>query len=262
MAIHNFGVIKATFTNYMNESENLHAKEMFGKFMQLIKESKFLKTEFEVYKNLENKYIPNENLAIKYIDECVDLFSTANISSYNEARNRTAKLIEGLDIKVSAKKQELYKHIDTLIFESLTPEPNVDSIHESFSFVLDHIKINKPKLVESTTHLDVDYSAIPKEFLIKKSIAKFNERFASLNETDKIVFKSIISENIADKEKVFTSLKEETTQLLKSLIDLNKDIDTVKINESITKINTMSFNSDTYPKDVVSLHDLKTSLTQ
>lgn len=262
MAIHNFGVIKATFTNYMNESENLHAKDMFGKFMQLIKESKFLKTEFEVYKNLENKYIPNENLAIKYIDECIDLFSSLNISSYNEARNKSVRLVEGLDIKVSSKKQELYRHIDTLIFESLTPEPNVDSIHESFSFVLEFIKTNKPKLVESTHHVDVDYSAIPAEFLIKKSIAKFNERYESLNETDKVVFKSIVSENVVDKQKVFTTLKEETTQLLKSLLELSKDMDNEKINESISKISTMSFNSDTYPKDVVSLHDLKTSLTQ
>src|SRR5258706_1673609 len=226
MAIHNFGVIKATFTNYMNESENLHAKEMFGKFMQLIKEEKVLKAEFEVYRNLENKYIPNENLAIKYIDECINIFSSFNFNTYNDCNGKIVKLIEGLDIKVSQKKQELYKHIDTLIFESMTPEPNVDSLHESFVYILEYIKNNKPKLSETTTPLNVDYSSVPKEFLINRSIEKFNERFASLNEVDKVVFKSIISENVGDKQKVFTTLKEETTQLLKSLLDQNKELDT------------------------------------
>lgn len=261
MAKHNFGVIKATFTTYMNESENLHAKEMFGNFMKLIKESKFLRNEFEIYKNLENKHIPNENLAIKYIDENINLISGKfTIADYNNAQSSLEKLVEGLTIKVSSSKKEFYDHIDSMIHESLAPTPDVDKLHESFSFVLEFVKNNKPKLIEASV-VENGIGSIPKEFLIKKAIEKFNEKYASLNESDKSLFKSIVSTKIDEKQTVFSSLKEETLTSLKSLIGRDTNIDS-KVNESITKITNMSFNGDTYTKDILSLNELKISITQ
>lgn len=263
MATNNFGIIKATFTNYMNESENLLAKEMFGKFMNLIKESKFLRTEFEVYKNLENKHIPNEYLAIKYIDENIQLLSSLYTKEHaiNE-HAKLPKLIEGLEIKVSSSKRELYEHIDTLIFESLTGDgiANVDKMHESLSFVLEYVKNNKPKLREYSESLSPEIQAIPKDFLIKKAIQKFNDRYVGLNENDKQIFKSILSSNNEDKENVFTLIKEDTITKLESLIG-KPDIEDDRINESIDRIKKMSFNTETYSNDIISLNNLNKDIT-
>lgn len=261
MAKNNFGVIKATFTNHMNESENLLAKEMFGKFMQMIKESKVLRAQFEIYKNLENKFIPNENLAIKYIDENISII-TANyaqdaILTENE---KLQPLVAGLDIKVSASKEKLYEHINTLILESCTSKliPNVDQLHESFEYVLNYVQTNKPKLIESS-EVDPAYSAAPNEFLIKKAIEKFNARYSSLNEAEKSIFKSIVSEDVKIKEGVFQNLKDETLDSLKSLLG-NSELVDQKINESVSKINTMHFNNGTYLTDVISLNELKSNI--
>jgi len=262
MAKHNFGVIKATFTNYMNESENLLAKEMFGKFMNMIKESKVLRTEFEIYKNLESKYIPNENLAIKYIDENIATLSAISVrKKFAQENDKLQSLMEGLEVKVSDRKKELYSHIDTMLSESLADEKStdVDTLHESFSFVLEHIKNNKPKLVE-TNNLGVEFNHAPQEFLIKKAIEKFNNRYSSLTESDRSIFKSIVSNNPSLKQTVFENLKSQTLESLTSLIGESSQMND-KINESITKINTMSFNNETYSSDVISLNELKSSLT-
>jgi len=256
MAKHNFGVIKATFTNYLNESENLHAKEQFADFMKLMKESVSLRTIHKFYTNLEEMYIANENLAIKYIDGNINTIKTV-LPSLNETNNKLQSLVEGLNIRVSPKKFELYSHIETLLEESIKLAPDANKIHTSFTFVLEHIKNNKPTITESS----VGYTQIPKEFLIRKAIEKFNDRFSSLNESDKAIFKSIVSGDVVEKEKVFITLKEETVSTLKSLLK-DGDIDSIRVNESVDKINKMKFNTDSYSNDVLTLATLKSDITQ
>src|SRR5258708_7069839 len=145
MANYNFGVIKATFSNYMNESENVFAKEMFTNFMKLIKESKIFKAQFQIYNNLEDKHIVNESLAIKYIYENINLLKQVCAPIHLEVANKElAKVCEGLTPKVSEKKRVLYENIHTLINQSLNTT-NVDQLHDSFTFVLNHITTNKPQ---------------------------------------------------------------------------------------------------------------------
>lgn len=258
----NFGVIKATFTYYLNESENIFAKDMFKDFMKLIKESALLQTEFKVYKSLEDKYLPNENLAIKYIDENLKLFSENGFTreSLISENAKLFPLVEGLSIRVSNNKESLYNHIHTLIYESLKGKTmtDVDKLHESFTYVLEHIKNNKPKLTESEDFSE--YNSIPKEFLIKKAIDKFNDKYNSLNEGEKKLFKTIISENRSEKQNFFNNLKVETVDTLTSLLGESSVVDE-RINESVDRINSMTFNDESYANDILSLYELKESLS-
>ncbi len=256
----NFGVIKATFTHHLNESEDISIKNMFSTFMNMITESKLLQTEFQIYKNLEGKYLPNENLAIKYIDENIDLI-TSNFSK-EDIINENAKLfplIEGLEIKVSGKKKELYNHIHTIIYESLKGNKltNVDKLHDSFTFVLEYITNNKPILTESDDFSA--YQSVPKDFLVKKAIEKFNDKYSVMNESQRNLFGALISENNDVKSTFFTTIKDDTITSLKSLLGESDVVDS-KINESISKIESMKYNEESYAKDIFSLVDLKENL--
>ncbi len=259
MANYNFGVVKATFSNYMNESENVFAKEMFTNFMKLIKESKIFKAQFQIYNNLEDKHIVNENLAIKYIDENINLLKqVCKAPNFEYANKELAKVCEGLTPRVSEKKRVLYENIHTLINQSLQTT-NVDELHDSFTFVLNYLTTNKSQnlMNENTT---LEYSHVPKDFLIKKAIEKFNTRYESLDESDKAILKSIVSTKLADKETLFTSLKNETLSTLTSLMENSPQVDISKVKTSMTKINEMVYNDDTYSTDIISLNELKKSL--
>lgn len=260
MANYNFGVVKATFSNYMNESENVFAKEMFTNFMKLIKESKIFKAQFQIYNNLEDKHIVNESLAIKYIDENINLLKKEVCTSrlFELANKELAKVCEGLTPKVSDKKRALYENINTLINQSLNTT-NVDQLHDSFTFVLNHITTNKPQsLMNENTELE--YSHVPKDFLIKKAIEKFNSKYESLDESDKMILKSIVSTSSTDRETLFTSLKNETLSTLTSLMENSPQVDVSKVKTSMSKINEMAYNDDTFSNDVISLNELKKSL--
>lgn len=252
----NFGIIKATFTNYLNESENLFAKELFTNFMKLIKEEAVLQAQFQVYKNLEDKHIVNENLAIKYIDENLNVIKKWPHAVLDRHNAVLAKICEGLKPKVSEKKKTLYENIQTLIDQTLNTT-DVDQLHESYSYVLNHIKTNEPKnLVIETAN---EFTHVPQDFLIKKAIEKFNNKYNGLNEAEKELFLTIISENTDAKNAYFVNLKSSTTHKLKSLLGENEVVDK-NINEAISKIEKMKFNEETFSTDVLSLKELKESL--
>ncbi len=256
MSEYNFGIIKTTFTNYLNESEDVVARDSFKKFMQLIKESELLKGEFKFYKNLEEKYQPNDVLAAKYIDDTIKQFTNQGLATFknlSEEHSKFKVLVEGLKTKVSPAKKELYEQIHTLLFESLRPKMDVDQLNEAYSFVMEYIKNNKPKLVEST---EDSYENIPKDFLIRKAIEKFNDKFASLNEDDKVLFKTIISEDVDIRSNYFKTLK---NGILSTLSEYDKVDDS--INEAVDKLNKMNFNETTYIQDVLTLKELNEDLS-
>jgi hypothetical protein len=273
MLKNNLGNIKQSILGNLNEESSL------VKFISILKESKFLKTELAIFDNIENKYIPNEDLAIKYINENIKLIKNENFTKedFIIENKKIQTLFENV-VKVSNKNDKLYENINTLIYESLNGKKstNVNKLHDSFTFVLEHLKNNKKEITESTIELPV----IPEElknsdFLIKKAIFEFNQKYSEILSEDEIqVLKSIINENVS-KENVFNSIKESTINALenfkseldsekmkKSDITEQREIDKYanKINESIQKIKTLNYNKDKYETDVIELIDLKSDL--
>ena len=59
----NFGTIKDIFASVLVEShltKDKNGKELYKKFLKILKENETLSTAFIVYKNIENKTIKNE----------------------------------------------------------------------------------------------------------------------------------------------------------------------------------------------------------
>lgn len=273
MSKFNLGIVKTSILANMNESSSLKG------FVNLLKESEILKIVLSIFENIEKKHIPNEDLAIKYIDENINLLRGKCTKEIFESENRKfLPLVETVQFSSTSKKT-LYENIHTLLYESLSGKKatNVNKLHDSFVYVLEHIKNNDKKSVVESIELPL----IPKEiavsdFFLKKAIFEFNEKYNEILTEDEItILKSVVNENTISKETSFTTIKEGTLNSLKELkselesqdkVNMNvnekREIDQFiyRIDESISNIQKLSFTNETFMNDAIGLIDLKKEL--
>jgi hypothetical protein len=274
MSKHNLGIIKASILTNLNEGTSVKG------FINLLKESDLLKTVLGVYDNIEKKHIPNEELAIKYIDENINILKNKGFTKeqFIEENLKLFPLVEGVTL-VSSDKETLFKNIHILIYESLQGKKttNVNKLHDAFVNVLEHLKSNDKKVVLET----IDIPTIPQEvalneFFIKRIIQEFNDKYNKLlTEDESKVLKAIISENKESKQYTFNLIKEGTLNALNSLkIELDaknrskmdvseqREVDqfTYGIEKSLTNIKMLEYNETSFEKDVLDLIDLKKEL--
>ncbi|MEN6293711.1 MAG: hypothetical protein ABFD07_17065, partial [Methanobacterium sp.] len=131
----NFGEIKYTYNTLLAESlsNNISdGKVAFKKYIKTIKENAVLKTQFDIYYNLENKVESDGWKAFSYVSECLSLmdgFSKNEIKSANNKLNESDFIKEN-KVNVDSDKSKLYSAIDVLINTSKTSS-NVDKIFEA-----------------------------------------------------------------------------------------------------------------------------------
>jgi len=264
MSKYNLGIAKTSILSKLNEQSSIKG------FIGLLKESDLLKTELEIFNNIENKHIPNEDLAIKYIDENINLMKAKGYTKekFLEENSKFTPLVEQAGVGSSVK-DELYKNINTLIYESLQGKKttNVNKLHDSFVYVLEHVKNNKEQVVETVT---VPSDIVTHDFLIKKAIQDFNKKYSGvLSEHEMTVLNSIINETTEKRKTTFNSIKEKALNELNNVkgeFKINKTLDIKeqreldqylsKVNESINKISTLQYKEETYEQDIIDLVDL------
>jgi len=267
----NIGIANLVISNRLKESYFNHelieeSKKLTMDFFDVIKTSPILQLEFKVFNNLENKNIDNELIATRYIDNNIKLFEVYTIAEIDAERLKlNAFLLEHVVPKLTEasydlKRIDLYNAIDTLITESLNDydKVNVDNIHDSFEIVLNHIKTPKIQtLVENHEVKSVD------ENVIEIAINKFNEKYDTLNESDKNLLKRLIKST--DEEKQIL-LEEYKTDCLTILEGTDKSKYEEKFAKAIQRIKEMSYKTNTLEfsrridDDIIGLHDLKKGL--
>lgn len=260
----NFGTIKnQVFSTLLESFSQDDTNVSILTFSETIKNNPFLTLESILYKNLENKCIKNENSAARYIDECISLFQKYNKEDYFIAHGN----INSLEINesVSIGNKELYNHIDTLLFESLSITDShitdVDSLHESYEFVLNHVMTNQPKIEIKESKFDKIKSYFSKEDFLKKSIENYNQKFSDLNESEKKVVSVLTSKNLNSKIELFEGLKDENTKyLMKKLASNTNDLISEKVKKSIDKITKMTIDEKNINKDILNLYNLKSNM--
>lgn len=262
MKIANFGIVKAiisgTFSEVLLESTNsVFGKKKISEFVDTLKNSDLLKTEYMVFSNLENKHIDNETLITKYIDENISLLKKYTKQDLISEHKKLDQFIDESVILLKKDQINLYKNIHTLIYESLDGHnvmTNVDKLYDSFTYIFEHIK--KPKIViaESKSNLKLD-SSLNTDLVIEKALIGFNEKFSNLSEEEKKILNIIAFSEEKEKQDLFETLKIEGLNSLTKLKE--KGIHEDKVNESIEKINSMSYNKDTLTEDVIHLNLLK-----
>ena len=181
----NVGIVKSIISNkiidsFVKTGELNESKNISSKFFNVIKNSPYLLLEFNIINNLENKFIDNDVLATRYIDTNIRLVENYNINNIENEHNKLAIFI----INNTIPQNKLYESIVNLIIENKKEIPNIDLLHESFEYVLKHIKTNNNNdIINEQTSIEIPES-INGDDVINLAFQKFNEKYSSLNETE------------------------------------------------------------------------------
>jgi len=253
IGIANLVVSKKLKDSYFNNNLIEESKKLTTDFFDVVKNSPILQLEFKVFNNIENKHIEDDLMATRYLDNNIKLFEVYTIEEIDGERE---KLKGFLTEEVNSQDQErvnLYNAIDELITESLNDydKVDVDGIHESFLFILNHIKAPRKKLIESADVEPIN------EDVIEIAINKFNEKYDTLNEDDKNLLKLLIKSSDEEKQELLETYKTENLTILESV---HKDSIEEKILKTIQKIREMKYNKTTVHDDIIGLHELKKGL--
>jgi len=261
MKIANFGIIKAIISNTFSEvlledTNSVSGKAKINDFVKILKESELLKAEYMIFSNLENKYITNDALITKYIDENISLLKKYKKQDLINEHRKLDKFFNENVIFIDKSQSDLYVNIHNLIYESIDGDtlPNVDVLHDSFSFIFEHIKTPKIAIVESNSNNELDKS-LNVDVLIDRALTKFNEKYSSLTEDEKKILNTIAYSEEKNKKDLFETLKKEGLEKLSGL--KTKGIHEDKVNESIVKVSSMTYNRNTLSEDIIHLNLLK-----
>ena len=258
----NIGIANLVVSNRLKDSYFNHnmideSKKLTTDFFDVVKSSPILQLEFKVFNNLENKTIENDLIATRYIDNNIKLFEVYTIQEIDVERLKLSPFLDEGSTTDNTERIDLYNAIDALITESLNDynKVDVDNIQESFEIVLNHIKTPKTQtLTENVESKGVS------EDVIEIAITKFNEKYDSLNESDKNLLKTLIKANKTEKQELLESYKSDCLTILERV---DKDADeskNSKIANAIRKIREMKYNSKTANNDIIGLHEFKKEL--
>lgn len=212
----NFGKIKNVFNEILAESmisKDDTNKLLFKKYIKTIKESDILRTQFLVYNNLETK-LGNEDTSIfeanMYITENLRLLEKYNVSDILKANQKLISLSESITPKLNdlydPTLAALHESISSLIFTKRTPK-SVGAITESLVKVVEYIKANKAKTISEAIEL-------PSSMLTTIMVDKYNEKYSSLDESDKRILKSLIDSTPDEKASVYSDTLRECIDLI------------------------------------------------
>ena len=251
----NFGKIKNKFNELMvegivsNKEEN---KNLFKHYVKTIKENEILKTQFLVYDNIENKIEENELKANLFLQENIALLQKFSRKDIMEANFKLADPIifetESTDDNIV-----LHQNITKLIFTKKTAK-NIDTIVEATAYIINHMKNNKTKTVTESFDL-------PNSMLSTIMVDKYNEKYASLSETEKKVLKVLIDSDDIKKEEVYTGVVRECIDMINVKLT-DSDLETkdrlLRVKDKL--LNDKFEINENFNKNISKLLELKNSL--
>tara|TARA_R110000787_G_scaffold97855_2_gene201576 strand:+ start:1980 stop:2735 length:756 start_codon:yes stop_codon:yes gene_type:complete len=210
-----------------------------------IKTDKVLSDQFTIFNNLKTSVI-DENQINDYITENINSLKSYKHREIIRSNNKLERICSKLGTKV--KKDKLNESISKLCFLMNTAK-NVNVLHESKNIIKENLLTNQKKK-------ESDVPSIPLALMSKLVSKKYNEKYSTLNESDKKLLR-VILENKEGDEKLFKLYKEKATQLLKVKIVENDDSTLhTNLKKSYKKITEMEYINESLINDVSKLHQL------
>lgn len=247
----NFGEIKDIFNQIVVEgiaTKNDDKKNLFKKYLKLLRENEILKAQFKVYNAIENMVEENEFKASEKIKANISLLEKYNSKSIEESNKELASII---DVKKYSSDNTLHENITNLIFE----KNNIDLYVDSLSETIEYVKTNV--ISES-----VDSDIIPNSVLSSVLSKKLDENFSNLDETHKKIINSVLESNIEVKEEVFNETIKECLDLVNGYLGENTNDINVKEKLLSVKENLLGrkFDDSNFTNDITKILQLKEDL--
>jgi hypothetical protein len=252
----NFGTLKDTYAKILVNSyitESKINKKFYKQFIKLVAENEILKTQFVVYKNIENGYFDSDVSAVEYLKENISLFEKYNKKDIIE---ENILLQKKLGKPIESKSKELHEAIHNLITLKKGVE-TVNTLIESFEVIKKWLTTVKTLNENSKEKPKVDANKF-----LNIVVKKYNDKYSNISEEEKKVIKAILSENLKEKETTLIEFKNETIDLLNKFIkEHNNNTDVkLKLYEAKDVINELNFNKETFKEDIMKVYELKNSL--
>lgn len=234
---------------YFNDSHLNESKNIVSKFINTIKNSQTLQLEFKIFSNIENKTLTTEQGAIRYIDTNLKLLETYTLDEVLSERQKLNEFININDSYKNLDKLKLYESIDNLIINSLKigEDIDVDTVHESFEYVVTHLLKNKTNSQEIENNFE-----LLNEDIIKLAFEKYHNKYSNLNENEINLIKKLIHSCKEEKVRLYENLKNEFFELIPKIKN-NETKETIQLVE--TKINN-NINIERIDYDILRLFEL------
>ena len=255
----NFGKIKNVFNNLLVEGivkKDDEARKLFKQYIKAIKESKILKTQFLVYNNIENRIDEDMMSANIFISENIKLLEKYSKDDIQKENQKLTTLLDKFKDKLdeSYELSNLHESLSSLIFTQRTPK-TIDKITTEIKNVTKFISSNKPKEVKESFDL-------PVSVLTKIMVEKYNEKYSTLDESDRKTLKSLISSNLEEKKVLYSQELKECTELVDKLIKETNDESKDKLLKVKNKLSEdmQEITEDNFMVKFTRLIDLKNNL--
>jgi succinate dehydrogenase flavin-adding protein (antitoxin of CptAB toxin-antitoxin module) len=255
----NFGKINTIF---LQNSESLlnteNGVKVLKEYIKKINSSDLLKKQYSLYESIEGLDYSEDvkDYLVEYF-ECLGDVDKKLLSE--ETNNLHELLVSNGFIGLSVcENEKLYESINNLIYSEKSIK-NVPVRVNSINSIVEHIKNNKPQIVESVEGEKIKLDEISLQFILNR----FNKNYSDLlNENEESIFKTLVSSDDNKKIEFFESLNKEclglTNNMLKENIDNTTREKLLAVKESLLE---NKYEQKTLIDDVVRLLDLKETLS-
>jgi hypothetical protein len=228
-----FGKLKSKIENKLVESyKNGTIKSDMSKFNLLVLKNKNVSKLFYLYDELTSNKGLNESIADEYLNQSITLYE-------NTINKIGSKDLKDLNIWVDGTEHgNEYDVVDNLFSTGITKlEEKITSKKTILETIIKVPKENK------------DVVAIPLKTMVDIANKTINNYVSNLTESDQKKLKSILSLNEDELKEKYDTLKESVISKLEKIQESEQDKEVgERINETITKVNSESFDKLSYLK--------------
>jgi hypothetical protein len=259
----NFGFIKSVYNELLSESiseKNSETKDVFKKYLKFIKENEILKTQFLIYKNIEDKIEENEAKAVEYIKENIALMNNYSKKEILESNKKLTKIISDKigtfkTMYNESRMKPLHESITTLIFTEKNAA-TIDKIIESIGVASDYIKSQSVRSVKNMN----ESLGVSNEVLTSVVVDKYNETYDQLSESAKKLIGVVVDSTENEKIEFYKNVLKECVDLVNTKL---KEADLV-LKETLLSLKEnlldRNFNIKTFEQDVLKMFKLRDDL--
>ena len=254
----NIGILNAIVLQNLNSIiKKKNGVKLIKEYTDLYKKNRDLLKEFMVFEYIEK--IKNIDNAKDYINESVAQLDKVDRVKLNELNNKVAEFITKNKLKQVSEIEnlKLYEKVNALIFTKRTIN-NITERIDNLNHIVSILSENK-KANESTELSEYNGKTIT------SIILEFNEKYNDkLNDEERLLFNKISeAKTPIEKEQVFNENKKEcltlTNNFLKESIDDSTREKLLNVKEKLLE---QTFAPDAYIEDVISLIELKQTLSK